>query len=156
MLQIWYKTETKKPKHNPNSGSIKTISGSTIKWWFLIFRFSQQNNMQKPKVNNIKIGEHGALVIVPGQLPSSIVMPGFQLLIYLQNDPHSFFPSNSLSFLCFFSLRSLPYPVRLSSPQKNEDPLPAFTCPLFFPSSKSFPVPTINQSPSLTTTMARW
>ena len=83
-------------------------------------------------------------------------MPGFQLLIYLQNDPHSFFPLNSLSFLCFFSLRSLPYPVRLSSPQKNEDPLPAFTCPLFFPSCKSFPVPTISQSPSSTTTMARW
>ena len=81
------------------------------------------------------------------------------------------FPSKTnffatLSFLNAFSRllphtplskkNSPPLKILLFFLSKNENPLPAFTCSLFIPSCKSSPVPAINQSPSSTTTMARW
>ena len=75
--------------------------------------------------------------------------------IFLQLFPSSMpFPDSYLTLL---------YPKKTLSPlkalfflPKNEDPLPAFTCSLFISSCKSSPVPAISQSPSSTTTMARW
>ena len=66
---------------------------------------------------------------------------------------------NSLFPQCLF-----PTPTSHSSipkkknplPFKMKTPLPAFTCSLFISSCKSSPVPAISQSPSSTTTMARW